>query len=226
MIKIYSSTAFKSILPTLLNEFEKQNGISTSVDFGTSNNILDRLHQGESADLMILTHEAINTLIDTGYCKKGTLKDLCKTSIGLAIAAEASTPNIQTTEDFVQAILATSSIAFTTKGASGVYFRGLIERLNVLDQIIPKAITPEGGLVAELILAGKAQMAIQLISELKAVPEVQLVGPLPPEINQTTVFTAGIGIHSVQTEVLEKLCAFLTNSSNQTLLIEKGLHPI
>lgn len=226
MIKIYSSTAFKSILPTLLSAFEQQTGISTSVDFGTSNNILDRLHQGESADLMILTHEAIKTLIDTGYCKKGLLKDLCKTSIGVAIAAEASKPNIQMTADFVKAILETPSITFTSKGASGVYFRGLIERLNVLDQILPKATIPEGGLVAELILTGKAQMAIQLISEIKAVPQVQLVGPLPQEINQTTIFTAGIGIHSTQTEVLENLCDFLTNSSNQALLIEKGLDPI
>jgi molybdate transport system substrate-binding protein len=154
------------------------------------------------------------------------LKDLCKTSIGLAIAANASTPDIQTTQSFIKTILETPSIAFTTKGASGVYFRSLIERLEVVDQILPKAITPEGGLVAELIVAGKAHMAIQLISELKAVPQVQLVGPLPAEINQTTLFTAGFGIHSTQSDELEALCAFLTNSSNQALLIEKGLNPI
>ena len=226
MLKIYCSTAFKSILPTLLSEFEKLNGISASVDYGTSNNILERLHQGESADLMILTHEAINTLIETGYCKKGSLQDLCKTSIGVAIAADASKPKIQTTEDFVTAILNTSSITFTSKGASGMYFKGLLERLNLLDQIMPKAIVPEGGLVAELVLQGKAQMAIQLISEIKAVPQVQLVGPLPLEINQTTLFTAGVGIKSLHSEVLTTLCTFLTSNSNQALLIEKGLNPV
>ena len=65
-----------------------------------------------------------------------------------------------------------------------------------------------------------------LISEIKAVPQVQLVGPLPEEINQTTLFTAGIGIDSTHTETLENLCNFLTNISNQTFLIEKGLNPI
>jgi molybdate transport system substrate-binding protein len=226
MIKIYCSTAFKSILPTLLDNFEKTSGVGSSIEFGTSNRILELIHQGESADLMILTHEAINTLIDTGYCKKGSLKDLCKTSIGMAIAADAVKPDIQNTANFIQAILDTPSITFTSKGASGVYFRGLVERLNLLEKILPKAIIPEGGLVAEQILLGKAHMAIQLISEIKAVPQVQLVGPLPEEINQTTLFTAGIGRHSTQSAVLENLCNFLTNASNQTLLIEKGLNPL
>jgi molybdate transport system substrate-binding protein len=226
MIKIYCSTAFKSILPSLLDSFEKIHGVSTSVDFGTTNHLLNLIHQGESADLMILTHEAIHTLIETGYCQKGSLKDLCKTNIGMAIAADAVKPDIQNTASFIQAILDTPSITFTSKGASGVYFRNLVERLNLLDKILPKAIIPEGGLVAEQVLSGKAHMAIHLISELKAVPQVQLVGPIPEEINQTTLFTAGFGIHSTQSEALENLCNFLTNSSNQTLLIEKGLNPV
>ncbi len=226
MIKIYCSTAFKSILPSLLDTFQKIHGVSASVEFGTTNHLLTLIHQGDSADLMILTHEGINTLIDTGYCKKGSLKDLCKTSIGMAIAADAVKPDIQNTANFIQAILDTPSITFTSKGASGVYFRSLVERLNLLNEILPKAIIPEGGLVAEQILLGKAHMAIQLISEIKAVPQVQLVGPLPEEINQTTIFTAGIGIHSTHTETLENLCNFLTNISNQTFLIEKGLNPI
>jgi molybdate transport system substrate-binding protein len=226
MIKIYCSTAFKSILPSLLDTFEKIHGVSASVEFGTTNHMLNLIHQGDSADLMILTHEAINTLIDTGYCKKGSLKDLCKTSIGMAIAADAVKPDIQNTAGFIQAILDTPSITFTSKGASGVYFRNLVERLNLLDKILPKAVIPEGGLVAELILSGKAHMAIQLISEIKAVPQVQLVGPLPEEINQTTLFTAGIGINSTESEASENLCHFLSNSSNQSLLIEKGLNPV
>ena len=144
----------------------------------------------------------------------------------MAIAADVVKPDIQNTANFIQAILNTPSITFTSKGASGVYFRSLVERLNLLDEILPKAIIPEGGLVAEQILLGKAHMAIQLISEIKAVPQVQLVGPLPEEINQTTLFTAGIGIDSTHTETLDNLCNFLTNISNQTFLIEKGLNPI
>jgi molybdate transport system substrate-binding protein len=170
MLKIFSSTALKSSLPSLLSDFEVQQKISSKVEFGTSNQITDRLLQGESADLLILTREAIKDLITAGFCEADSLKDLCQTSIGVAIHSDAEAPLISTPTHLIDTIKKAKSITFTSKGASGIYFKNLLERLGLLNEVLPKAIIPEGGLVAELVTQNKAEVAIQLISEIKAVP--------------------------------------------------------
>ena len=222
-IKIFCSTAFHSVLPQVLKDFQTSSGIATAVEFGTTNGILERLKQGDVADFLLLTHEAIEQLIASGQCDEGSLQDFYQTSVGFAIAKDAPAPNIMNEADFISAICESPSVAFTSKGASGVYFGKLIERLGIAQEILPKAVILEGGLVAELVQQGKAHMAVQLMSELLAVPNVQVVGPIPAALNQTTVFTGGTLSRSDKKPQVQSLCLYLASEQNHSAFKAKGL---
>lgn len=225
-MKIFCSTAFKSAFPILIEKFKLQHPLNPSIEYGTTNSFLDRLQMGEIPDCWLLTHEAIKSLITNGHCKADSLKDICLTSVGVAIAINAKIPEINTEEAFIRAIKDTQSIAFTSKGASGVYFGKLVERLGLQPEIAKKALRPEGGLVGELVLQGKAEMAIQLISEIKAVKGIQLIGPLPKSLNQSTVFSIGTAVKTEFSDTINILGEFLRATQHQSFYNDQGLELI
>src|SRR6202008_1015755 len=100
--------------------------------------------------------------------------------------------DIGSVEAFKRALLAARSVAYTIEGASGIHFSGLIERLGIAKEVEAKAVRQPGGLVGELVAAGKALLAIQQIPELLAVPGIQYVGPLPGDLQKTTVSSLGL----------------------------------
>jgi molybdate transport system substrate-binding protein len=108
------------------------------------------------------------------------------------VRAGAPKPDIGSVEVLKHALLNAKSIAYTTTGASGVYFAGLIERLGIAEQVKAKAMLRPGGAVGELVAKGEAEMAVQQIPELMAVSGTEFVGPLPSEVQYVTVFSAGV----------------------------------
>jgi molybdate transport system substrate-binding protein len=126
---------------------------------------------------------------------------------------------------FKRALLDAKSIAWTQQGASGIYFSGLIERLGIAKEIRAKAAQQPGGLIAEQLVDGKADLAIQQIPELMAVAGAELVGPLPKEIQQVTASSAGIFAGSPNAKPAAELLSFLTSPSSKAVLKAKGLEP-
>jgi molybdate transport system substrate-binding protein len=117
------------------------------------------------------------------------------------------------------------SITFTKTGASGIHFLKVAERLGIADQVNAKAKVPEGGAVGPLVARGEAEMAVQQIPELKAVKEIQYVGPLPKELQNYTLFAAGVMTGSRQTEVAKAFLDFITTPAAANVFTAKGLEP-
>ena len=147
-----------------------------------SGDLLTRIKGGERADAAILTREGIAELAAAGILDGGSAVDLVRSRVGLAVRAGAPRPDIGTAEAFKAALLAARSISYSRLGASGVFFAGLIERLGIADAVNAKATVIPTGLTAEPVARGEVEMAIQQVSELKAVPGVDVVGPLPASL--------------------------------------------
>lgn len=224
-IRLLSSNGVHSVMVLMIPEFERATGHKISVDYNTANQIVDRVKGGESADLVIVTRPTADGLVKEGRIIKGTDKILGRSGVGVAIRAGLPKPDISTPEALKRALLEAKSITFTKTGGSGIHFMKVAERLGITEQINAKAKIPEGGAVGPLVARGEAEMAVQQIPELMAVKEIQYVGPLPKELQTSTVFTTGVMTGARQAEAAKALVDFLTTPAAVGVFKSKGLEP-
>jgi len=224
-IRVLSSNGVHSIMVEMVPAFERATGHKVSVDYYTANQVIDQIKKGEAADLVIITRPTVDGLIKEGKIVKGSDKVLGRSGVGVAIKAGLPKPDISTPEALKKALLDAKWITFTTTGGSGIHVANVIKRLGIADQVYAKATTPEGGAVGPLVARGEAEMAIQQIPELKAVKEIQYVGPLPKELQNFTVFTTGVMTNARQPEAAKALIDFLATPAAVSLFNAKGFEP-
>jgi molybdate transport system substrate-binding protein len=191
-LRLASTLAVMGLLQEMLPGLEAEIHRPIAAEFAPTAALLRRVAAGEAADLAILTAEAVEALMAEGRLLPGSRRDLCISLIGMAVRAGASRPDIATPEACRAALLGARSIAYSRAGASGIFFAGLIERLGVAEAVHAKATVIPQGLTAELAARGEVEIAIQQVSELMAVPGVDIVGPLPEALNTRAVFSAGL----------------------------------
>ena len=224
-LKVIASTGVYSVLQEMIPGFEKQANIKLTVTYDTSNIILQRVQSGESADLIILTSSAIDDLIRQGKVAAAGRTNLASSGIGFAIRAGAKRPEISTPEELKKTLLAAQSIAYTGTGASGIYFLKVVNQLGIGEEVKAKAISPPGGHIAKLVAAGDAQLGVQMKSELMGVPGSEYIGPLPPQLQMNTVFTAGIFSNSSQPSKSLELVRYLSAPSQAPIYLKLGMDP-
>ena len=142
------------------------------------------------------------------------------------VKAGAPKPDVSSVEAFKQALLAAKSVAYidpASGGSSGIYVARLLERLGIADAIKPKAKLKQGGYVADLVVSGEAEIGIHQISEILPVSGVTLVGPLPSDIQNYTVYAAGLGARAAQPDAGAALIKFLAGPSLAPALKAKGM---
>lgn len=188
--------------------------------------MLARIQKGETADLAITGSGALDELVKQGKILAGSRRVLARCRVGVAVLAGKPTPDISSVAAFKRTLLAAKSVGYTQEGASGMHFAGVIERLGIAEQVKAKAVRQPGGLIGELVAAGKAEIAIQQIPELMAVPGIELVGPLPDEIQLVTVSSAGIFTGTKQAEAAQSFIQFLVTPAAAQVMKAKGLEPM
>lgn len=224
-IKLLTTGAFKSVALALIPRFEAETGHKVIVENDTAGGLVRRIGEGAAFDLVVLTPGAIRDLKAQGKVA-GDPVDLARVGIGVAVRAGAPRPDIGSVEAFKRMLLDARSIAYIDPragGSSGIYLAGLFERLGVAEQVQPKAVLVPGGLVAERITNGDAQVGIHQISELLAVPGAELVGPLPAEIQNYTVYTGGVGASAREPAAAHALLATLSGPAAAAVLRDKGM---
>lgn len=209
-LQVMASTGMSSMFHKLIPAFEQSTGHSVKISYDTSNIILRKINAGETTDLVVLTAPLIDQLSQQGRVVPGSRVDLAKSGIGVAIREGAPRPDISSVEAFKRFLVQAKSVTYTATGASGIYFANVTEKLGIGPVVKAKALTPPGGIVAELVAKGEAELGIQMISELKGVPGTQFIGPLPSELQLFTVFSAGLFTSSQQAPVAKALVDYLT----------------
>jgi molybdate transport system substrate-binding protein len=224
-LRLMSTLGVKGMLETLLPGLERALGRPIAASFAPTNVLLDRLDGGEPADAVILTEAAIRDLSAAGRLLPGTEAALARSLVGMAVRAGAPRPDIATEAALRRTLLETPSLAYSRTGASGIFFAALIGRMGIADAVNAKAIVIPIGLTGEKVASGEAVLAVQQLSELMLVPGIDILGPLPMELQEPVVFSAAVLVGGAATEAAAALLREMATAFTPALLRAKGLTP-
>lgn len=230
-IRVMTSGGFTAAFLELVPEFERTTRHTIATSFGASmggapDSIPSRLERGEPADIVIMARPALDALIKQGKVLPDSAVDLVRSEIGMAVRAGAPRPDISSAEALKRTLLAARSIAYSAS-ASGVYLSTeLFPRLGIADQIRDKSRRIESERVGAVVARGDAEIGFQQISELLPIAGIDLVGPLPPEVQQVTVFSAGIAVGARAVTAARALIAFLASPAAAPTIRKTGLEPV
>jgi molybdate transport system substrate-binding protein len=225
VVKVLSTLALMGAVRSFSERYEAEFGARIEVDFAPTVALLERLRGGEGADVVILTRQALDELAAEGSVAADSRVDLARSYVGVAVKAGAPCPDIATETALRATLLSARSVAYSRIGASGIFFAQLIERMGVASEVNARARIVPSGLTAELLATGEADLAVQQISELKLVPGVDIVGPIPVELQSPMVFSAGRMAASERPVEADWLLKFLTSAEVAPALRGSGLEP-
>lgn len=222
-VRVLSTLALKGAVGALAARFETQSGARIDADFAPTLALLARLRDGEDADVVILTKEALDHLAAKGTVAAASCADLARSFVGVAVKSGADHPDIATEAALRATLLNARSVGYSRLGASGIFFAQLIERLGIAADINARAKIIQQGFTAELLISGEADLAVQQISELKLVVGVEIVGPIPRELQSPAVFSAGRMAASNNEAPSDRFLKFLASTEAMPALRESGL---
>ncbi|MGE0360336.1 MAG: substrate-binding domain-containing protein [Vicinamibacterales bacterium] len=229
-IRVATSGAFTAAYLELAAEFERRTGhrvvtAATSMGVGATS-IPARLAAGEAIDLVIVAGDALDRLVADGQVRAGSRVDLARSAIGMAVRSGTPKPDISTVDALTRTLLAARSIAYSAS-VSGTYFSTeLVQRLDIADQVLPRSRRIEGERVGAVVARGDAEIGVQQLSELYPIAGLEVVGPLPPEVQRVTVFAAGIGRAAATPEAAARLRDFLASGAAVAAIRRSGLDPV
>jgi molybdate transport system substrate-binding protein len=230
-LKVMTSGGFTAAYRELVPEFERKTGHRIVTAYGASmgnatDSIPNRLQRGEAADLVILASPALAELVKQGKVVPGSRVDLAESIIGMAVRAGAAKPDISTVEALKRTLVAASSIAYSDS-ASGVYLSTeLFPRLGIADKIRTKCKRIEREMVGTVIARGDAEIGFQQMSELLPISGIDIVGPLPAEVQKVTVFSGGVTVGAHQPEIAVQLLRFFASPEAARAIGRSGLRPM
>lgn len=227
-IKVLTAGAFKQVLVALLPDFERTSGHKVVVENDTVGALTKRIEGGETFDLAVLTPAAVDALASKGKLVSGSRANLARVGIGVVVKEGAPKPDVGSLAAFKQALLAAKSVAYidpAAGGSSGIYVAGLLDKLGIAAEVKPKAKLIPGGAVAEHVARGEAELGIHQISEILPVKGVTLVGPLPADIQNYTVYAAALGAQAKESDAAKALLKALSGPAAAEVLKSKGMEP-
>lgn len=227
-LKVLTAGAFKPVVAALAPQFEKSTGHRLVIENDTAGALTKRIEGGENFDVVFLPPAALTALTDRSLVASHPQANVARVAIGVAVKEGSVMPNIASADAVKSTLLNAKSIAVIDPkagGSSGIYLAQLFQKWGIADQLQPKLILVPGGLVATRVVNGEAEIAVHQISEILAVPGAKLVGPLPDEIQNYTVYRGAIAARSAQKEAAEALLGTMTGASSTAVLREKGMEP-
>ena len=220
-----STLGLMGAMRSLSSAYETATGVHIDADFAPTLALLKRLRDGEAADLVILTREGLDEMIGESRVIAESAVDLARSFVGIAVRAGQAHPDIATESALRKALLAARSVAYSRLGASGVYFARLIAQMGIAAEINAKATIVEQGFTAERLVSGEADLAVQQISELKQVEGIEVVGPVPHDLQTPAVFSAGRMANAEHADAADRLLRYLASPEVVPVLRQSGLEP-
>ncbi len=221
-IKLMCPAPMRTTIVELVAQFERTAPHKVTIVHTPSRMIIERIQGGEAFDVSILTAEATDALIKQGKVARRT--DIARSSIGLGIRAGTPKPDVSSAEAVKRTLLAAKSFARNEGAESGKHMLAVFDRLGIAEAMKAKtkAMPVNTGYVAELVARGEADLAAQQMPELKAVPGIEAI-PLPPELQLTIVFSAGVSAVPAAPDAVDAMVRFLSSPESAPVLRSKGL---
>ncbi len=223
ILQIVTSNSTRSVLDALLPCLEARTGIRAEIRFDSAKVMLSRIKSGETADIVVLGEQAVGELVTLGHLLPLSKTPFAVSKVGIGIRTGETHPNINTADELRKVLTSSRAIAHTINGLSGMYVPTLLEKLGITEVMIGRIVTRPGGLIGMVVVSGEADIAVQQISELLAVPGLDLVGPLPNEVQKEFCSYVGIFSNSQNQESGEKFLRFLATPELASLFKSKRL---
>ena len=224
-LNVVSSMATRQILAGLAGPYEQRTGVPVAVRSMGGVEAARLVRAGEPADVVVLASNVMEVLEAEGHVASGTRAGFARSGMAAAIRAGARRPLIDNEQSVRQAILDAGRICYST-GPSGDHLMRLLERWGIAGLVSQRLLqAPPGIPVGALLAQGEADLGFQQLSELLHVSGIEIVGPLPPEVQSVTVFTAGVSNTSPRREEARALVAYLTSPETEATKRQHGMEP-
>jgi molybdate transport system substrate-binding protein len=228
-VKLMSSGGMRVMLIDLTATFERATGHKITASYSAPGTIRGRVMAGEPMDVLVFPAPNLDELVKQGKIVADSKVILARSGIGVAVRAGAPKPDISTPEGLKRALLAAKSVVYTNPALaspSGMHFAKVLERLGIAEEMRVKSKLHDGtSFNAELVAKGEIELAIQQISEILPVQGAELVGPLPGDLQLTTVFATGIGTGAKEPAAAMEFIKFLASPAAAAVIKGKGMEP-
>jgi molybdate transport system substrate-binding protein len=224
MTKVMSTLALSKAWQVLKPKFET-GGRKLDVVLGPGAAINERIAKGEAGDVVVSTMPGIAKLIDRGKVVAGSNRYVARSGVGVAVKKGAPAPDISTADSLRRTLLFARCVAYSDPaggGASGIHFAKVLQKLGIADEVNAKARLGRGTLNGEVVARGEADIAIQQIPELAGIPGIDIVGPLPDELQEMTSFSAALLSSSQDRNTASTLIEFLLSRETAAVLEAAG----
>lgn len=221
-IRLIAAAPMTAVIKELAPQFERDTGHKLISKFVAGPVVKREIDAGETFDLAISITPVIDALIKEGKLVTNTRADVAYSGVGVGVRAGAPKPDIRTVDTFKRALLNAKSVAHSSDGASGTYFKGLLERLGIAEQMTPKLKPMSPDTLYKAVPSGEAEMIVITISVIVA-GAAELVGPVPSELQFYNSFAAGVGVAAKEAEAAKALIKFITTPAAVAVIKTKGM---
>lgn len=221
--------ATRQVLAELTRSFTERSGHTVSIESVGGVDAAKRVQSGEAFDVVILASDAIDELIAAGAVQQGSRVDLVRSGVAVAVRTGDQLPDIASEEAVKHAVLAAKNISYST-GPSGVALAKLFDRWCIADDIKGRMVqAPPGVPVGTLVASGEVALGFQQLSELLHVNGITIVGPLPADIQITTIFSVGLpvkrSVDAARVAAVESLLDYMASSDAAAAKLRQGMAP-
>jgi molybdate transport system substrate-binding protein len=225
-IKVLSGNGAKAAVRELCAQFERQTGNKINLHFEVNADLKKKIEAGEAFDVAVLNPPVIDALTAEGKLVAGSRADIGRAGLGVAVRKGTAKPDISSVDAFKRTLLAAHAVAYPGKGASGLYFVSLLDRMGIKAEMQGKLKPMAAEDTVEVVARGEADMVVVVATRISDVPGVDLVGPIPDHLQTRIGFAAGLSSGTKDAETAKALIRFLTAPAAAATLRAKGVDPI
>lgn len=224
-LKVLSGNGAKAAVRDLCTQFERATGNKVSIHFEVNADLKKKIEAGEPFDVAVLNPPVLDALIKDGKVVAASRAEIGRAGLGVAVRAGAPKPDIATVDAFKRALLASKAVAYPGKGASGLYFVSLLDRMGIAKEMKPKLKPMKAEDTVEVVARGEADMVVVVSTRISGVPGVERVGSIPEELQTKIGFAAGVSASAKEPGAGKALVAFLSAPEAAATLRANGVDP-
>lgn len=225
-LRVFTTRAIRTVLDQVGPEFERSRRCGLDITTDIAAPMVRRVRSGEPFDVLVAAPDQIDALARDGFITPATRVDLARSGIGVAVRTGAPLPDVSSVDAFKRTLLSARSIAYLKEGQSGVYLARLLEDLSIAEAVEPRTVRPDGDVVSELVARGQVEIGMVVVTQIMTTPGVTLVGPLPEDIQNYVVFSAGISARSEAAGAARDLLVFLASPAARAVMRAQGMQPM
>ena len=224
-LKVLSGNGPRAAVRELCQQFAHATGYAVDLQFDVNADVIRKAEAGESFDVAIGNPPTIERLIGSGRAVPGSRIDFGRSGLAAAVKSGTPKPDIGTVESFKHALLSANAVAFPAEGASGIYFVSLLDRMSIAPQMQGKLKPMKAEDCVEVVARGEADMVVVVATRITGVAGVEIVGPIPEDLQTKIGFAAGLSASTKQPDAAKALIRFLSAPSAAATLKRNGVEP-